>query len=98
MEPARRILVSLFLLGSVVAPGPGAALRPDDGQWVMPGRDYGSTRYSGLTQLTPANVARLRPVWNFSTGVLRGHEGQPLVVKNTMYVVTPYPNVLYAFD
>ena len=38
------------------------------------------------------------PVWTFSTGVLAGHEGQPLVVKNTMYVVTPWPNMLYAFD
>jgi PQQ-dependent dehydrogenase (methanol/ethanol family) len=92
------MLVRLFLLGSVVAPCTGAAQNPDDGQWVMPGKDYASTRYSGLAQLTPANVARLKPVWNFSTGVLRGHEGQPLVVNNTMYVVTPYPNVLYAFD
>jgi PQQ-dependent dehydrogenase (methanol/ethanol family) len=98
MESSRTILVRLFLLGSVVAPCTGAAQTPDDGQWVMPGKDYASTRYSGLAQLTPANVARLQPVWNFSTGVLRGHEGQPLVVNNTMYVVTPYPNVLYAFD
>ena len=98
METSRTTLVSLFLLGSVLAPCTGSAQTPDDGQWVMPGKDYGSTRYSGLTQLTPANVTRLRPVWNFSTGVLRGHEGQPLVVNNTMYVVTPYPNVLYAFD
>ena len=37
-------------------------------------------------------------MWTFSTGVLGGHEGQPLVVGNTMYVVTPWPNVLYAFD
>src|SRR5256884_8810258 len=40
----------------------------------------------------------LRATWSFSTGVLAGHEGQPLVVQQTMYVVTPYPNVLYAFD
>ena len=64
----------------------------------MPGRNFAGTRYSTLTQITPANVARLRPVWTFSTGVLGGHEGQPLVVNNTMYVVTPWPNVLYAFD
>ncbi|HEY9385069.1 MAG TPA: PQQ-dependent dehydrogenase, methanol/ethanol family, partial [Gemmatimonadales bacterium] len=70
----------------------------DDGQWTMPGKDYAATRYSALAQLTPANVGGLKPVWNFSTGVLRGHEGQPLVVNNTLYVVTPYPNVLYAFD
>ena len=76
----------------------GAALAADDGQWTMPAKDYSSTRYSGLTEITPSNATRLHPVWTFSTGVLAGHEGQPLVVNNTMYVVTPFPNVLYAFD
>src|SRR2546423_1887010 len=70
----------------------------DDGQWTMPSRDYAATRYSGLAQITPSNALRLKPVWTFSTGVLGGHEGQPLVVGSTMYVVTPFPNVLYAFD
>ncbi|MGI9075321.1 MAG: PQQ-dependent dehydrogenase, methanol/ethanol family [Bryobacteraceae bacterium] len=69
-----------------------------DDEWTMPGKDYAGTRYSGLAQITPANVRQLKPVWSFSTGVLGGHEGQPLVVNRTMYVVTPYPNVLYAFD
>ena len=69
-----------------------------DGDWTMPGKNYAATRYSGLSQITIANAADLQPVWNFSTGVLRGHEGQPLVIDDTMYVVTPYPNVLYAFD
>ena len=64
----------------------------------MPAKDYASTRYSGLAQINSENATRLRPVWTFSTGVLGGHEGQPLVVNNTMYVVTPWPNVLYAFD
>src|SRR5580700_11369419 len=68
------------------------------GDWTMPAKDYAATRYSSLAQITAANVQRLRMVWNFSTGVLRGHEGQPLVVNGTMYVVTPFPNVLYAFD
>src|SRR5215813_2061275 len=70
----------------------------EDGQWMMPAKDYASTRYSGLAQITAPNARGLHPVWTFSTGVLAGHEGQPLVVNNTMYVVTPYPNVLYAFD
>ena len=69
-----------------------------DGDWPMPGKDYAATRYSGLGQITAANANRLHLVWNFATGVLGGHEGQPLVVNHTMYVVTPYPNVLYAFD
>ncbi len=75
-----------------------AAPAQDDGQWTIPAKDYAATRFSGLATITPANVGRLRPVWTFSTGVLGGHEGQPLVVGSTMYVVTPYPNVLYAFD
>ena len=69
-----------------------------DGEWVMPARDYASSRYSPLTQITSANAKSLRAAWTFSTGVLRGHEGQPLVVNKTMYVVTPYPNVAYAID
>jgi lanthanide-dependent methanol dehydrogenase len=70
----------------------------DDGQWTMPAKNFASTRFSGLAQITSGNARRLRPVWSFSTGVLGGHEGQPLVVNNTMFVVSPYPNVVYAFD
>src|SRR5215213_6663770 len=68
------------------------------GEWLLPGRDYSNSRYSELSQITPANAANLRVSWTFSTGVLRGHEGQPLVVNNTMYLITPYPNVAYALD
>jgi PQQ-dependent dehydrogenase (methanol/ethanol family) len=82
-------------LTALVAPRAGAQT---GGDWTMPARDYASTRYSELAQITPENAKHLREVWTFSTGVLGGHEGQPLVVNNTMYVVTPWPNVLYAFD
>ena len=68
------------------------------GEWHMPAGDYASSRYSELAQITPANAKNLHVAWTFSTGVLRGHEGQPLVVDNTMYIVTPYPNVAYALD
>src|SRR2546423_14959249 len=68
------------------------------GEWQMPAGDYASSRYSQLASITPQNVANLPVAWAFSTGVLRGHEGQPLVIGNTMYVVTPYPNVSYAID
>ena len=95
---ALALLVLLSLSGAVSSVAQPAKSPRDDARWTMPGKDYAATRYSGLTQITAANVSRLKMVWNFSTGVLRGHEGQPLVVNNTMYVVTPYPNVLYAFD
>ena len=68
------------------------------GEWQMPAGDYASSRYSSLGQITPENAHGLHAAWTFSTGVLRGHEGQPLVVGNTMYVVTPYPNVSYGID
>jgi PQQ-dependent dehydrogenase (methanol/ethanol family) len=76
---------------AVARPGP-------DGEWAMPAGDYASSRFSPLAEITPANARNLRVAWAMSTGVLRGHEGQPLVVGNTMYVVTPYPNVAYAID
>src|SRR5690242_17829271 len=75
-----------------------AASPPDDGNWVMPGKDYGSTRFSGLNQITPANVGKLAPQFTFSTATTHGYEAPPLVVKGTMYLITPYPNDLYALD
>jgi len=70
----------------------------DDGQWTRPAKDYASTRYSKLDQINTVNAGNLRVAFTFSTGVNRGHEAAPLVVKNTMYIVTPYPNYLYALD
>lgn len=77
---------------------PGAARGEPDGDWQMPGRDYVASRYSPLAEINTANVTNLKVMTTMSTGVLHGHEGQPLVVGSTMYVVTPYPNLLYAID
>ncbi|MBX6367305.1 MAG: methanol/ethanol family PQQ-dependent dehydrogenase [Rhodospirillales bacterium] len=73
-------------------------LQKDPNQWVMPTGNYANTRYSELAQITKDNVKNLRPVWTFSTGVLRGHEGAPLVIGDVMYVHTPFPNNVYALD
>jgi PQQ-dependent dehydrogenase (methanol/ethanol family) len=73
-------------------------LAPEDGQWTMPAKDYQNRRYSGLAEITTANVSKLHVAWTFSTGIPRGHEAAPLVVGDTMYVVTPYPNHLHALD
>jgi len=96
----RRSAVALALCAgaSLIVARASAQSAPRDGDWTMPSKDYAATRYSTLAQITAANAKSLHPVWTFSTGTLGGHEGQPLVVNNTMYVVTPYPNVLYAFD
>ncbi|MDB4877215.1 MAG: PQQ-dependent dehydrogenase, methanol/ethanol family [Gemmatimonadetes bacterium] len=73
-------------------------LAADDGQWVRPAKDYASTRFSALSEINTANVKNLRLVATFSTGVLRGHEAAPIVVGSTMYVITPFPNYVYALD
>jgi PQQ-dependent dehydrogenase (methanol/ethanol family) len=67
-------------------------------QWVMTGRTYDLQRASPLTQITPANVKNLQAAWTMSTGVLRGHEGNPLVVGNVLYVHSAFPNKVYALD
>src|SRR5438045_3091152 len=72
------------------------AQNPKD--WVMPTGDYANTRYSKLNQINATNVNKLQVAWTFSTGVLRGHEGGPLIIGNTMYVHTPFPNKVYALD
>jgi lanthanide-dependent methanol dehydrogenase len=96
------VLVDDVGIAGPAADPPTHTVRPTqpvaDDEWSMPGKDLAGTRYSGLAEINARNGARLHPVWTFSTGVLGGHEGQPLIVDQTMYVVTPWPNVLYAFD
>jgi lanthanide-dependent methanol dehydrogenase len=70
----------------------------DDGEWRMPAKDYASTRYSALAEINAGNVAKLKEVWNFTTGVERGHEAAPIVAGGTIYVVTPWPNTVFALD
>ena len=70
----------------------------EPGNWVIQTGDYKNQRYSELDQINAENVGDLQVAWTFSTGVLRGHEGSPLVVGDTMYVHTPFPNIVYALD
>src|SRR5215470_12559536 len=101
----RRFLISTALTtAAMVAAGSAYAndelnkLSQDAKQWVMPAGNYAATRHSALKQITAANVGKLQVAWTFSTGVLRGHEGQPLVIGNVMYLHTPFPNNVYALD
>ena len=85
---------------AAAASGPDelATLAKDPKQWVSPTGDYFNQRHSALKQITTDNVGKMAPAWQFSTGVLRGHEGAPLVVGDVMYLHTPFPNVVYALD
>jgi len=79
-------------------PSQNIAVQPEDGEWPMSAKNYANTRFSGLDEINASNIANLKVAWTFSTGVDRGQEAAPIVVGDTMYVVTPYPNVLYALD
>ncbi len=66
--------------------------------WAMQAGDMFNQRYSKLDQINKKNVGNMQVAWMFSTGVLRGHEGSPLVIDGTMYLHTPFPNKVFALD
>jgi len=70
----------------------------DSKNWAIQTGDYANTRYSELSQINADNVKNLKVAWTFSTGVLRGHEGSPIVVGDMMYVHTPFPNNVFALN
>jgi lanthanide-dependent methanol dehydrogenase len=70
----------------------------DPSNWAAQAGDYANHRHSELKQITGSNVGKLQVAWTMSTGVLRGHEGSPLVVGDTMYIHTPFPNNVYAVN
>jgi alcohol dehydrogenase (cytochrome c) len=68
--------------------------KPEPGNWLMIRGTYDGWGYSPLTEITPANVKRLRPVWGFSTGEARVHESAPIVNNGVMFVSTPNNQVI----
>ncbi|WP_236024870.1 methanol/ethanol family PQQ-dependent dehydrogenase [Arenibaculum pallidiluteum] len=70
----------------------------DTNNWATQLGNYEGQRYSPHDQINKNNVKDLRVAWTFSTGVLRGHEGGPIVIGDTMYIHTPVPNIVYALD
>ena len=102
MARLRNFTLAALMIGSLS--GPTLAnegllkLEKDPNQWVSPTGDYANRRYSELAQINKDNVGKLQVAWTFSTGVLRGHEGNPLVVDGVMYVHTPFPNKVFALD
>jgi lanthanide-dependent methanol dehydrogenase len=88
-----RLLATFALL--LVGP---VCVAADDGEWRMPAKDYASTRYSELAQINAQNVAKLKEAFSFTTGVDKGHEAAPIVAGGLIYVVTPFPNLVFALD
>jgi PQQ-dependent dehydrogenase (methanol/ethanol family) len=101
-----RHILNVLCLGTaaICVAGPASAndelakLQQDSKQWAQPAGNFANTRYSSLKQITADNVGKLQVAWTFSTGVLRGHEGNPLVVGDVMYLHTAFPNIVYALN
>src|SRR5690242_1439013 len=94
-------IVAAFVTAATYAQlpqAPAAASPPEDGNWIMPARDYASTRYSGLDEINVGNVKDLKVTYTFSTGTLKGQESAVLAVNGVMYFVTSFPNYLIAID
>jgi alcohol dehydrogenase (cytochrome c) len=109
MTSHERYLVAgaVLAVAALVAVSPARAQAPTDAalnaeaaqnDWPTYHGTYKSYHYSGLDQINAGNVKTLKLAWTFSTGLVRGHEAAPLIVNNTMYIVTPFPNYLYALD
>jgi PQQ-dependent dehydrogenase (methanol/ethanol family) len=102
--PPRRLLgvvcalLGCSLFGQTAPNGARQLEEKEDGQWLMPSKNFSGTRFSGLDQIKAENAKNLRVAWTFSMGEPRGQEAAPIVAGDTMYVVGPYPNVLYALD
>ncbi|MCC8403151.1 methanol/ethanol family PQQ-dependent dehydrogenase [Paraburkholderia sp. MMS20-SJTN17] len=73
-------------------------LMKNPSNWAAQAGDYANHRYSPLKQINENNVGKLQVAWTMSTGVLRGHEGAPLVIGDTMYIHSPFPNKVIAVN
>src|SRR5512141_1288365 len=84
--------LALTLWAAQVQAAPSAArdvttsriLRPAPGEWPSYGRDYGQQRFSPLTQIDRASVARLAPRWKFESGIETAFQATPIVVDGVM--------------
>ena len=102
----RRWLATGVAMAALVAAAPWSASANDEllamqnnpAFWPMPSGNYAGTRYSALSQINKDNVGQLKVAWSFSTGVLRGHEGGPLVIGDVLYYNGPFPNPVFALD
>src|SRR3982751_431021 len=98
MRAVLALPIAAVVTSAALFPNPARGAEPSDGDWPMPAHDYSSTRFSPLDEIKPDNASRIELAFSFSTGIDKSQEAAPIVVNGTMYVVTPYPNHVLAFD
>jgi lanthanide-dependent methanol dehydrogenase len=96
-----RAIVAAALLavaGAALANDQLLEMETDPGQWVMQNQNYAGWNYSALDEINTENIDQLQLLWTFQIGVTDSLEAQPLVIGDTMYIMTPKPNTIYALD
>ncbi|QID16642.1 methanol/ethanol family PQQ-dependent dehydrogenase [Nitrogeniibacter mangrovi] len=91
-------IACLFAAGMAYADADLDKAMKDPSNWAAQAGDNQNHRYSTLKQINAGNVNKLQVAWTFSTGVLRGHEGSPLVIGDMMYIHSAFPNNVFAVD
>jgi glucose dehydrogenase len=92
----RFIHIAVVIAAAALLPTVSAQQEPTGAaEWPMYNRDLMGSRHSPLTQITPANVSRLRQAWTYKLGksadsgsLTGGTEFTPIVVRGVMYVST----------
>jgi alcohol dehydrogenase (cytochrome c) len=65
--------------------------------WLTYSRTYNGQRYSPLTQITPVNVARLKPLWTHQIKEMDHFETTPIAVDGVLYI-SEAPDTVSALD
>ena len=91
------LLVALGAILSAQAVATRPASKAEQGEWPMYSGSYQSHRFSPLTEISPATVSRLRPLWVYQPPGVGSLEGTPVVAGGVMYV-TSAPAHVVALD
>ncbi len=95
---AGALVASAVLVAPAMANDSTQKCISDANNWCIQQHDYAGHRYSTLDQINTKNANTMQVAWTFATGVLRGHEGSPVVIGSTMYLHTPFPNIVFALN
>jgi PQQ-dependent dehydrogenase (methanol/ethanol family) len=98
LAPIAAAAVCFGMAGSALANSEVEKRAANPDTWGAPGRDNKLTRHSTLKDISTANVGKLNMIWSQSTGALRGHEGQPLVIEDVggkpmMFMISGCPDM-----
>jgi PQQ-dependent dehydrogenase (methanol/ethanol family) len=100
VKPRAALLFAASMLASTLALANADVEKniANEKNWAMQAGDMFNQRFSKLKQIDKTNVGKMQVAWTFSTGVLRGHEGSPLVIDGMMFLHTPFPNTVFALS